>query len=467
MITDYFFNKKIYMAIECRENSIAINGGAWGDEGKGKFTDYFANQFHQQKKEVIVYRVNGGANAGHTLEFEGKRISLHQIPCGAFIDNTTVVLGGGMVIHPDDLITELNQVRKISNDHLKSTVRIDNMAALSLDTHRAYEYVLKKRQSGSSGATGRGISPAYADIVNRCELKVSDLTDSDWKGKLAKHYHFYSDLIIGLGFNLSSIPVPYLNDNNDTRPVGNLTEFLDRLKNAREQLTPLTSDVYNFIKDNWNNPKTSFIFEMAQGIGLDYRYGVRPDVTGSDTTFNAITASTQGLINYRDIEHRISTLKATYSSSVGSRRLPTLMEPKLATQIREDAKEYGATTKRPRDIAYLDLPALGYYQQVGGGNEIGLTHMDIVYPKTPIKVCTDYQIDGQSVSYRPFQKWLNQVTPIYQEFPTWDKNRVNLAKTYREIPMEAKIYLHFIESNLRRPISILGNGPSRQQVITI
>ncbi len=455
------------MAIQYRENSIAIGGGAWGDEGKGKFTDYFASKAHQDKKDVVVYRVNGGANAGHTLEFEGKRISLHQIPSGAFVEGTTVVLGGGMVIHPDDLLTEIKMVREASANKPRSTIKIDNMAALALDTHRAYEDVLKKEiDSGSKGGTGRGIAPAYADIINRQEVSMRDLATGNWD-KFTRHYQFYSRKINGLGFDLASIKVAYLNDQNDTRPVGSQKEFVDRLKNAREKLIPFTSDNYQFTKDSWANPQTSFIFEMAQAVGLDYRYGVRPDVTGSDTTFASITASTQGLVDYRDIQRRISTLKATYCSSVGSRKLPSLMDPELAVRIREDAKEYGATTKRPRNIIYFDLPALRFYQRVGGANEIGLTHMDIVYPNIPIKICIDYQINGKSVDYRPDQEWLNLVTPIFEELPTWDGARTNLAKKFRNLPQEAKDYVHRIETELRFPVTIIGNGPRREQVIEI
>lgn len=455
------------MAIEYRKNSWAVGGGNWGDEGKGKLSDYFANQAHELGQNVVVYRVNGGANAGHTLEFEGKRISLHQIPCGAFVDGAKVVLGGGMVIHPEDLLTEIKQVKEASSDKPRSIIKIDNMAALALDTHRAYEDVLKKEiDSGSRGGTGRGIAPAYADIINRREVRMRDLIAGDWD-KITRHYQFYSAEINGLGFDMASMKVAYLNDQNDTRPVGSQREFVDRLKNAREQLTPLTSDVYEFIKDSWADTNTSFIFEMAQAIGLDYRYGVRPDVTASDTTFVSITASTQGLVDYREIEHRISTLKATYASSVGSRKLPTLMEPDLANRIREDAKEYGATTKRPRDITHIDFPASRFFQKVGGGNEIALTHIDLAYLDTPIKVCTDYQINGESFDYRPDQEWLKLVTPIYEVLPTWDSKRVSMAQTFGDLPQEAKDHIHRFELELGRPVTIIGNGPRREQIIEV
>jgi adenylosuccinate synthase len=452
------------MAIRYRENSFAIGGGAWGDEGKGKFTDYFASQAHQEGKDVIVYRVNGGANAGHTLEFEGKRIALHQIPCGAFVDGAKVVLGGGMVIHPEDLLTEINMVKEASSNQPRSTIKIDNMAALALDTHRAYEYVLKKWQTGISGSTGRGIAPAYADITLHQPLRIRDLQRMDWQ-KFARHYDLFSKQISGLGEDMSLIDVETLNKGK--RKVGTKDEYIGRLKDSQKQLSQYIEDSYEFIRNTWSDEKNTYIFEMAQAIGLDPRYGVYPDITASDTTCVSITAATQGLVDYRDIKRRISTLKATYCSSVGSRILPSLMEPQLAARIREDAKEFGSTTKRPRDITYFDLPALRFYQRVGGANEIGLTHMDIVYPNTPVKICIDYQIDDKSVPYRPDQQWLDLVTPIYEELPTWDGKRASLAQIFRQLPQEAKDYVHRIESELHSPVTIIGNGPKREQVIEI
>jgi adenylosuccinate synthase len=446
-----------------RVNSYAIGGGAFGDEGKGKFTDTIATKL-SKKNPLVVYRVNGGANAGHTLEFDGIRIALHQIPCGAFIDGATVVLGKGMVLHPEDLLEEIKLVKEASNNKVRSDIKIDSMATLALDTHRAYEYVLKKWQTGSSGATGRGIAPAYADITLRQPLRMRDLQRKDWE-KFAQHYDLYSQQIAGLNEDMASIQIPTLN--KGTISVGTKDQFINRLKESQSQLDPLIEDIYEFIKSTWNNKKYAYIFEMAQAVGLDPRYGVYPDVTASDTTFASITASTEGIVDFNTIKHRISTIKATYMSSVGSRKLPTLITDNLATKIREDAKEYGATTKRPRDIAFLDLPALRFYQQTGGANEIAITHMDIVYPNTPIKICTDYQIDGKSVDYRPDQEWLDQVTPIYIELPTWDQNQISLATTYAQIPSTAKKYLEFIARELKAPVTLISNGPRREQIIKI
>lgn len=448
-----------------RRNSYAVGGAAWGDEGKGKIVDEIAIECSTQNKKIIAYRVNGGPNAGHTIEkANGERIALHQLPSAILIPNSVIILGKGMVIHPADLIREINSVKD-----LQSSIKIDKMAALALDTHRAYEGVLKSWQTGGSkGATGRGIAPAYSDIILRQPMQLRDLLNQNWD-KFEQHYDLYSQQIAGLGQDMAEIEVATAIPDLKIK-VGTKKEFINRLKEDRKTLAPLIEDVYDFVKETWQDEQYAYIFEMAQAIGLDPRFGVYPDITGSDTTFASITASTEGTINYEEVEHRILTMKATYSSSVGVRKLPTDMtstDPELANKIREDAWEYGATTKRPRDIVFLDLPAARFYSQHGGGNEFAITHMDVVYPNTPIKICTDYQVNGKIVAYRPDQEFLNTVTPIYKEIPTWDQKQINLAKNYNEIPKEAKDYVDMIAKELGSPVTIITNGPKREQIIKV
>ena len=153
-----------------RLNSISVVGGAFGDEGKGKIVDEICNTLINRFDKVIVYRWNGGSNAGHTVEFQNKKIVLHQIPSGAMIEGSTCILGKGMVIHPEDFLLELDTIGKAGN--LKSDITIDEMTTLVLDTHRAFEFILKKREEGGAGSTGRGIAPAYADIIYRHPLKA-------------------------------------------------------------------------------------------------------------------------------------------------------------------------------------------------------------------------------------------------------------------------------------------------------
>lgn len=445
-----------------RKNSFAFGGGAFGDEGKGRVVDKFVSDF-AKKKPVVVYRDNGGSNAGHTVEFEsGERLALHQLPSGVFVPKAIVLLGRGMVLHPADLLAEISQVESIMGEEVKNRVQIDEMAVLSLDTHRAFEAVLKQWQEGGRGATGRGIAPAYADILLRHPLRASDLVSFD-KEKFRAHFRFYAALISGLGEKLESLLVPRLT--GEKVLVGTEKEFLDRLKEESSHLAPYIGETFEKLKKNWVDEKVVFVFEKAQGVGLDARYGVYPDVTASDVTFRGIFSSTEGIVSPEEIAVRAAVIKATYMSSVGSRNLPTEMEESLASRIREDAHEYGATTKRPRGIAYLDLPALKFFARVGEVNALVLTHLDIVYPGVPIKVCTAYKIDGQEVSYRPYQSFLDKVRPQYIELPSWDCRKVSQAKTREELPQEALNFLDFISRELGLPIVMVTTGPKREQAI--
>lgn len=445
-----------------RKNSYAFCGGAFGDEGKGKIVDEYVNLL-SSSKDVVVYRDNGGANAGHTIELEnGKRLALHQLPSGVVSNIATVILGKGMVIHPGDLLGEIEQVKQlVGKDH--GTIMIDEMAVLSLDTHRAFESVLVKWQTGY-GATGRGISPAYADILYRHPLRASDLVVFD-TAKVAKHYQLYQALIKGLGGDIAGTLVP--TGEGSTIPVGSESEFVARLKTQSKELSEYIHPVDSYLKDKWHDDSIPFIFEKAQAIGLDTRWGVYPDITASDTTFAGILHSTEGIINPMDIGVRAAVIKATYMSTVGFRVLPTMMEEGLAKRIREDAHEYGATTKRPRGLAYIDIPMLRFFARVGEVNSYVITHMDIVYPNIPIKVCIGYTKGGKPVDYRPDQEYLNTVKPVYKEFAPWSSADIRKAKSEADLPKEAKEYLTFIKESVGQKIIMITTGPKRNEYLKL
>jgi len=448
-----------------RKNSMAFGGGAYGDEGKGRIVDEYAALL-SKKHKMVIYRDNGGSNAGHTVEVPGKaKIALHQLPSGVFVKGATVILGKGMVINPADLLEEIRQVKKVSGNKLDVTMMIDEMAVLTLDTHRAFEGVLKKYQEGGKGSTGRGISPAYADVLLRHPLRARDIKTFN-NEKILSHYRMYRDIIKGLGEIMETWEVKTLGGSG-TSTVGSEKVFLDRLLKESKELKKYISDVSDFLKLSWNSKSYAFIFEKAQAVGLDPRYGVYPDVTASDTTFGGIESSTEGIVNPMDIETRASVIKATYMSSVGTRKLPSMMTPELAHRIREDANEYGATTKRPRDIAYLDLVATDFFRKVGKATHMVLTHMDIVYKDTPVKVCIGYTLRGKKVTYRPDQEFLNKVKPVYKDFKTWDKEKVQKAKKYKDLPKEAKDFLTYISKYLEVPVLMITTGPKREQGIRL
>ncbi len=444
-----------------RKNSVAFCGGAFGDEGKGRIVDEYVNNFSKDFK-VILYRDNGGANAGHTVETsDGKRLALHQLPSGVFVKDSTIILGKGMVLHPGDLAEEIRQVKEATGGKLIVDIQIDEMAVLALDTHRAFENVLKEWQEGGKGATGRGISPAYSDVLLRHPLRMRDLANFD-EAKIRKHYQMYSCIIKGLNGDLSTATVKCLGGEGEIT-VGDEDAFINRLMEQVKEIKPYIKSVFSLLAEAWQDPKYAFVFEKAQAIGLDPRYGVYPDVTSSDTTFAGISSSTEGVIDHNLIENRIAVIKATYMSSVGARRLPTLVKDELADKIREDAHEYGATTKRPRDIAYLDLPALRFFCKSGCVSALALTHMDIVYPGKPVKVCTAYEINDKEVPYRPDQEYLDKVKPVYKEFKPWNVDEIQKAKNEAELPKESKTFLKFISKELGIPVQVITTGPRRDQ----
>lgn len=448
-----------------RPNSFAFCGGAYGDEGKGRIVDEYVAKY-AKKGPVVVYRDNGGANAGHTVKLPtGQKIALHQLPSGVFCKEATIVLGKEMVIHPADLLSEIQDATSLDKNIPLAEILVDEMAILSLDTHRAFEAALKTWEDGGKGSTGRGIAPAYADVLLRHPLRARDLKRFDEK-KIEKHYRLYEALIKGLGGDLKIMKVPQLSQKEPSE-VGALEEFVTNLQKHSKLLSPYITDVTYFLKKSWSDLKYSYVFEKAQAIGLDYRWGVYPDVTASTTTFDGFFSASEGVIHPDEIKVRAAVIKATYMSSVGTRKLPSMMEEKLAKKIRDDANEYGATTKRPRDIAYLDIPALKYFAKVGGVNCHVLTHMDITYPDIPVKVCIEYLLKGKKVAYRPDQEFLSKVKPVYKELKPWSQEKVQRAKKYSELPSQAKQFLTFLSKQLDSRIIMITTGPQRNQSILV
>ena len=446
-----------------RKNSVAIIGGALGDEGKGRAADELSNKFLKKYSRLIHYRDNGGANAGHTVEFNNKKIVLHQLGASILQKNATVILGKEMVLHPEDLVTEIKSVCKVlKTEKLKADLKIDEMAFLCLDTHRAFEAVLKMKSRGSKGATGRGISPAYADVVYRHPLRMRDLARRDWKEKIKKHYELYEQLAKGFGYKLAEIEVPRLG--KDNIKLGTLEEMTDRLAKARKILNPYIQPVNDFLQKKWDSD-TPLIIEKAQALGLDKRWGVYPDITASNCDFDGIFSSSEGIIDHNKLAVKAATIKATYTSSVGSRKLPTVMNEKLASRIRKDANEFGATTGRPRDIVHIDLPMLSFLFKVSGTEQLILTHLDISYPEVPIKVCIGYLKDGKEVDYRPDQEYLNDIEPVYIELPAWDGKEVQEVRKLEDLPKVALQYIAFLTQALRVEPFMITTGPKRKQTI--
>lgn len=450
-----------------RKNSVAVIGGLFGDEGKGRITDELANYFLKKHDHVIVYRDNGGSNAGHTVSVGDKKIDLHQIGSGVLHENSTMVMGKGMVIHPVDLIREIEEVKTAYGfKKLPADLKIDEMAVLCLDTHRAMEGVMKEDGTGGFGSkasTGRGIAIGYADVLFRFPLRVRDLMAEDWKKRFEGHYKRYEHWVSGFGQKLSDITVKRFRE--DDTPVGDFDTFIKNIDKVRDEMLQYCEPVYDFMKEYWEGD-TPFVFEKAQGVGLDSRWCVYPDSTASDCCLSGITFSTEGVVNADDISGRIGVIKSTYTSSVGKRVLPTPMEEEYAKVIREDANEYGATTGRPRDIVYMDNVMLKYFIDVGGIDELAFTHMDIVYDR-PVKLCIGYKQGEKDVRYRPDQLYLDTVKPVYKKFPQWDGTSFEKVNKYEDIQKEAKDFIEYVSKETETTPVLVTYGPNREQTILV
>ncbi|MDD4382182.1 MAG: adenylosuccinate synthetase [Candidatus Dojkabacteria bacterium] len=450
-----------------RANSVAVIGAIFGDEGKGRITDELTSYFLKKYKKVVVYRDNGGSNAGHTISMNGKKIGLHQIGSGILHKGCTVVLGKGMVIHPIDLINEIEEVKTVFElKELPARLMVDEMATLNLDTHRAFELALKNREQsalGSQAATGRGMAPSYADILYRVPVRVRDLMNRNWRKIIGEHYDLYNDWISGMGMKCSQIQVKRFGG-KDVK-IGSKEKFLDNLEKSRNILKDYVYPMYEYIKKEWNS-SIPFIFEKAQAVGLDYRWGVYPDVSVSNCCLDGITYATEGVVNANDISARFGVIKSTYTSSVGKRQIPTFMEEKYATILRDDANEYGTTTGRPRDIAYLDLEMLKYFCRVGGIEELVFTHMDIIY-KRDVKICIGYTKNNNKSYYRPDQEHLNNVKPVYKRMKYWNKEELKNAEKYSNVKKEVKDYIDFVSNKSNTIPVMLTFGPDRDDSLLI
>lgn len=452
-----------------RPNSVAVIGAFFGDEGKGRITDEITDFFINQQgfEKIILYRDNGGANAGHTISFNGKKIGLHQIGSGIFHKGCQVILGKGMVIHPTDLLDEINEIKQVFGfEKLPAELLVDSMAVLSLDTHRAFELVLNALSNeslGSSASTGRGISPAYADVLFRFPLRVRDLLSEDWEETFSEHYDRYNMWIGGMGVDIKNVTVQRFRGRKIK--IQSKAQFIENLSLARTLIKPYVFDVYDLIKEVWFSD-TPFIFEKAQAIGLDHRWGVYPDISASNCCLDGIAYSTEGIIQPKDISARLGVIKSTYSSSVGKRLVPTIMEEKSANKIQEIAGEFGTTTGRPRDILNLDLVMLKYFCKASDIEELVFTHMDIVFDE-PIKVCIDYKKNGKKTKYRPDQEHLQNIQPVYKSFEPWKASSLKQAANYDSLPQPAKDFIAFVCSYTETKPALLTYGADRNETMMI
>ena len=418
-----------------------VVGAQWGDEGKGKITDYFA------RHADYVVRYHGGNNAGHTVIVDGSEYKLHLIPSGVLYDHPISVIGNGVVIDPKAL---LNEIDYLNNKDIKPHLYVSDRSHVIMPYHKQMDAALTNHQGKlAAGSTMRGIAPVYADKMFRHGIRIIDLTDPDiLNEKLNKAYQFNSNLINAISDQVID---------EDEKSIFN--EYIEYGK----QLSPYIKDVSLELYRAQQNGK-AILFEGAQGISLDVDHGIYPYTTSSNSIAGNIATGTG--VSFRDINRIIGVTKA-YISRVGIGPLPTELSVEQGDYLRKKGKEYGTTTGRPRRVGWLDLVQVRQAVRVNGLTEIALTKLDILSDNGDLSVCTSYNINGQQEQEMPASLYrFRSAEPVYQTLPGWGQLSDDMAeKGYDSLPKNLKHYVKFIEDQVSCPVTIISIGPERHQTI--
>ncbi len=412
-------------------------GLQWGDEGKGKIVDVLAPRYD------VVARFQGGPNAGHTLEFDGIKHVLHQIPSGIFRPKTKNIIGNGVVLDPIVFKTEIEKLAKYNLD-VKSNLFISKKATLIVPTHRLLDQAYEKAKGENKiGSTLKGIGPSYQDKIGRQGLRVGDILSKDFAERFKKLTEIHFEI-------LKKHEVVF--DWNDLEK--NFLEAVAFLKQFK-----LVDSEY-FINHELKSG-SSILAEGAQGSLLDIDFGSYPFVTSSSTvTAGACT----GLgVAPSHIGEVYGIFKA-YSTRVGSGPFPTELLNEEGERLRKEGNEFGSTTGRPRRCGWIDLPSLKYSIMINGVTQLLMMKADVLSIFPEIKVCTQYQLsDGKVTEEMPYEVVNEKIVPIYTTLKGWNSSLTNLSE--QQMPAELLEYVSFLEKELEVPITLISTGPDRSQTI--
>lgn len=424
-------------------SAFIVLGAQWGDEGKGKMTDYLA-----EEADVVV-RFQGGNNAGHTVEVGDRQYKLHLIPSGILYDNKLNVIGNGVVVDPKALFEEIGYLEKEGVKVTPEKLIISDRAHLIMPYHRVLD-ILKEKARGKNdiGTTGKGIGPCYTDKFERCGIRVCDLLHEDvFEEKLRENIKMKNEYI--------------------TKVLGgeslDVEEILVQYKQYAEKIRPFVKDTSVKVYDSIKEDKT-VLFEGAQGMLLDIDHGTYPYVTSSNTTAGGVS---NGIgVGPNMITNAVGITKA-YTTRVGKGPFPTELENETGEWIRTKGHEYGVTTGRSRRCGWLDLVIVKSAVRVSGLTSLAVTKIDTLAGLDKLKVCVGYKFNGEIIDYFPASlEDLAKCEPVYEEFDGWDDSVAD-ARSYDEIPENAKKYLERISEFTGTRISIVSVGPKRDQTMRV
>jgi len=420
--------------------NVVVIGMQWGDEGKGKIVDLLTD------KAAAVARFQGGHNAGHTLVISGKKTVLHLIPSGILRDGVLCLIGNGVVVSLDALISEAQGL--IDNGiPVFERLRISPGCPLILPSHVALDIAREKARGASAiGTTGRGIGPAYEDKVSRRALKVSDLfVREKFAAKLGEVLDYHNFL---------------LQNYFKTKPV-DFARTLDEALQTAETIAPITVDVTQVLQDLADDGK-SILFEGAQGAFLDIDHGTYPYVTSSNT--GAAAASTGTGIGPLNLDYILGIVKA-YTTRVGAGPFPTELFDEMGEHLGTVGAEFGATTGRPRRCGWFDAVALRRSIVNSSVSGLCVTKLDVLDGLETVRICVGYEIDGDPIAGLPvLVDRFADCQPVYEELPGWSGSTVG-ATANSDLPANAQKYLARIEELVDVPIDIISTGPDREQTI--
>ncbi|RST70986.1 adenylosuccinate synthase [Siminovitchia acidinfaciens] len=418
-------------------SSVVVVGTQWGDEGKGKITDFLS-----ENAEVIA-RYQGGNNAGHTIQFNNVTYKLHLIPSGIFYKDKISVIGNGMVVDPKALVQELEYLHghSVSTDNL----RISNRAHVILPYHIKIDEVEEERKGANKiGTTKKGIGPAYMDKAARIGIRIADLLDREvFEEKLTRNLDEKNRLLMRFyeteGFKLEDI--------------------LDEYYEYGKQLKDYVCDTSVVLNDALDEGKR-VLFEGAQGVMLDIDQGTYPFVTSSNPVAGGVTIGSG--VGPTKIDHVVGVCKA-YTSRVGDGPFPTELKDTIGDQIREVGREYGTTTGRPRRVGWFDSVVVRHARRVSGLTDLSLNSIDVLTGIETLKICTAYDYKGTLINEYPANlNILKDCKPVYEELPGWTED-ITACKMLDELPANARHYLARVSQLTGALLSIFSVGPDRSQ----
>lgn len=418
-------------------SSIVVVGTQWGDEGKGKITDFLAEQAD------VIARFSGGNNAGHTIQFGGETYKLHLVPSGIFYKDKLAVIGNGVVVDPVALLKELDGLneRGISIDNL----RISNRAQVILPYHLAQdEYEERRRGDNKIGTTKKGIGPAYVDKAQRIGIRMADLLEKEtFERRLKENIEYKNAYFKGMF--------------NETCPT--FDEIFDEYYAAGQRLKDYVTDTAKIL-DDANVADEKVLFEGAQGVMLDIDHGTYPFVTSSNPVAGNVTVGTG--VGPTSVSKVIGVCKS-YTSRVGDGPFPTELFDEDGHHIREVGREYGTTTGRPRRVGWFDSVVLRHSRRVSGITDLSINSIDVLTGLDTVKICTAYELDGEKITEYPANlDQLRRCKPIFEELPGWTED-ITGCRSLDELPENARNYLERISELCGVHISIFSVGPDREQ----